>query len=335
MKKILLLLNLVVSVAIYSQVLETENFDLLTVGNVANNITGTSAGQGGYYLYASGGAVTDAQIVNEGGTQGKVLQVTASAGTASKFVYKGGLAALWASRTSGNNVVDVEYDFFTGPTTTSKNTYQLRIYDATGKTLVGLTFAADTKIISGLAYYINGTTSGTYIFPLGPSTTDPDITLPANTWVRVGCSFNKTTGEVDWKGPGFNSYVIGASIAVDIDEVDFLVGGGTGNTISTTAKYDNYSAVAKSATALLSTATAAVVSNNFTIYPNPATDIVNISKNSAIEITAINISDINGRIVKQVATNVEAISVSDLSPGVYFVKINTASDTATTKLVKN
>ena len=76
-------------------------------------------------------------------------------------------------------------------------------------------------------------------------------------------------------------------------------------------------------------------SNNFTIYPNPATDIVNISKNSAIEITAINISDINGRIVKQVATNVEAISVSDLSPGIYFVKINTASGTATTKLVKN
>ena len=76
-------------------------------------------------------------------------------------------------------------------------------------------------------------------------------------------------------------------------------------------------------------------SKNFTIYPNPTNDIVNISKNSTVEIKSVTVTDMNGRIVKEIANEVESINIAELSAGVYFLKINTAEGTATTKLVKN
>ena len=77
------------------------------------------------------------------------------------------------------------------------------------------------------------------------------------------------------------------------------------------------------------------VKQNFSIYPNPANDVVTISKNNAIEIIAVNISDINGRVVKEVANDIASINISDLNAGVYFLKINTAEGSGTTKLIKN
>lgn len=73
----------------------------------------------------------------------------------------------------------------------------------------------------------------------------------------------------------------------------------------------------------------------FSIYPNPANDIVNISKNSTVEIKSISIADINGRIVKEINNEVASINIADLSAGVYFLKISTAEGTGTTKLIKN
>ena len=75
--------------------------------------------------------------------------------------------------------------------------------------------------------------------------------------------------------------------------------------------------------------------NNFTVSPNPMNDVVNITKNNSLEITAATITDINGRVVKQVNNNVESINVADLNAGVYFLKVATAEGFGTTKLIKN
>ncbi len=74
--------------------------------------------------------------------------------------------------------------------------------------------------------------------------------------------------------------------------------------------------------------------NNFTVYPNPATDVVNISNANNLEITNTVITDINGRIVKQVNSAVESINVGDLNTGVYFLKVTTADGVGVTKFVK-
>ena len=74
---------------------------------------------------------------------------------------------------------------------------------------------------------------------------------------------------------------------------------------------------------------------NFAVYPNPATDVIKISNVNNLDITNLTITDINGRTMKQVNTSIEAINVSDLNSGIYFLKIKTAQGEGVTKFVKN
>ncbi len=75
--------------------------------------------------------------------------------------------------------------------------------------------------------------------------------------------------------------------------------------------------------------------NNFAVYPNPVNDVVNISSLNNSEITKVSITDINGRVVREINSNVSSISVGDLNAGIYFLKINTAEGVGTSKFVKN
>ena len=78
--------------------------------------------------------------------------------------------------------------------------------------------------------------------------------------------------------------------------------------------------------------------SNFALYPNPASDVVNISANNGIAMTAAKITDINGRTVKTQAVNAIStaeINVSDLSAGVYFIAVETADGKGTAKFIKN
>jgi hypothetical protein len=74
--------------------------------------------------------------------------------------------------------------------------------------------------------------------------------------------------------------------------------------------------------------------SNFAVYPNPATDVINISNVNNLEITKSTISDVNGRIVKQISSSLNAINVGDLSAGVYFLNVTTTEGVGITKFVK-
>lgn len=75
--------------------------------------------------------------------------------------------------------------------------------------------------------------------------------------------------------------------------------------------------------------------SNFAVYPNPANDFIKISNLNQLDVKSTVITDINGRIVKSFSSAVESITISDLTPGVYFLKISTASGEGVTKIVKN
>jgi hypothetical protein len=55
MKKLLLLSLFIFPLLSNAQVLLTENFNSLNVGNISNETTGAVAGQGSYYLFSSNG----------------------------------------------------------------------------------------------------------------------------------------------------------------------------------------------------------------------------------------------------------------------------------------
>ncbi|MFZ4435623.1 MAG: choice-of-anchor J domain-containing protein [Flavobacterium psychrophilum] len=74
---------------------------------------------------------------------------------------------------------------------------------------------------------------------------------------------------------------------------------------------------------------------NFSVYPNPATTILNINNRNNLEITSAQITDVNGRVVSQVNGTVSQINIADLTAGVYFLKVTSSQGVGTTRVVKN
>ncbi len=350
MKKLLLSITLALSIqCINAQDLETENFTALTVGNIGTDLAGTTTGQGGWSIL--NGAAADYQIVSKPAPYGNVLQLTgeSTAATTARYITKGDLST-WGTRTVGNNILEVEFDLNTGAISASRNTFQCRLYSDAFLTLAGIyldknyaTTAAPTALfpnsLRGLARYTAGTppATGAYSFGLG-TTALPNLVYPNDTWIRVGFSFNQTTGEVKWKGPSLNGFIMGAGTALVPGEIDFLVTNIAGNTVAATAFIDNYVARASSTDTLLGvetrTRTVAV-----STYPNPTVDVINVYNSNNLELSSYKVIDLKGTVIKSGILNNtldQKINVSELSQGVYMLKLNTTDNTTITKkIVKN
>ena len=72
----------------------------------------------------------------------------------------------------------------------------------------------------------------------------------------------------------------------------------------------------------------------FSVYPNPANDVINVSYADAID--GVTITDLNGRVVKQVVLGVNEaqINIADLSQGVYILNVSANGKSITEKIVK-
>ena len=69
---------------------------------------------------------------------------------------------------------------------------------------------------------------------------------------------------------------------------------------------------------------------SISIYPNPATDYINVSTD---EVNEINVYSLTGAIVAR-STNSTTVDVSHLSTGNYIVRIVTPNGVSTSKLIK-
>lgn len=72
----------------------------------------------------------------------------------------------------------------------------------------------------------------------------------------------------------------------------------------------------------------------FTLYPNPAKDVLNIQTKQDLEVNSIEIYNQLGQIVMAVTNAVNSVDVANLASGTYFVKVNTEKGSANTKFVK-
>ena len=78
------------------------------------------------------------------------------------------------------------------------------------------------------------------------------------------------------------------------------------------------------------------LSSNFSVYPNPATNVINFFNDANAVVSIVEMADLNGRVVKSQKINATEgqISVSDLATGMYIMKITTDQGVATKKIVK-
>jgi len=243
---------LVAASASADTVLQSTNFNAssgFTLGALATDSTGTTAGQGGWYTYTTGlGGSANWTIANDpasGGTHGQVLATTAgttaTGNNATRFAWTDDIHN--ASRPAGETLIACTYDFYVGGSATSTNRYGAYMYDASGaKILSGVTVQNNTGQLYIVGSYNNAGTVGNYSFSTGTSGI-----LARNTWVTLACTFDMVTGRFQG-GYSTNGgvtftlfYVDGAAAGTAVDELDLIgsVNSGTAAQGGTTGYYDN------------------------------------------------------------------------------------------------
>ena len=134
-----------------------------------------------------------------------------------------------------------------------------------------------------------------------------------------------------------------------------MVGSGTGSTATETVSIANLAGgpstgrvfgyngansatcytlnVARTSAAFFGEETAA---STYSVYPNPTKDKLAISSTNRDEVMKVEVTDINGKVLstRELRSN-EVIDVSDISSGIYFVKIvSTDNEVTQIKFVK-
>lgn len=321
MKKTLLTLIVLSSVYAQAQILQEENFDALNLGSAIGQATPV------YALY--GGASADYSIVTSG--TGKALQISAPAlATDYRYMWKNGLAAAWTARTTGNNIFQVQYDYFTGPASTSTNGGGIEVIDEpAGKVFCGISVNQATKAVMGLYTTTTGTNSSTDV---GAGLIPATVILPANTWVRLGIAYNTSNGTVTYKGPGFTKVLTGTLITSPA-EIDYAAYNWTStNTIASTHLIDNMvSNAVATENLLLATSDAVLKDKGIKIFPNPAVDFINVESKS--KILNVYIYDISG-IRMDANLSDSKVDVKNLQSGVYMLGLKTESGLVTKKFIK-
>ena len=230
-------------------VVSQQNFDNLSIGNLASDTTGTTSGQGGWYIFGS--VASYAQVVSDpnAGTHngGQVLQTqAATSGTSTRFTWNDDVYNTMGSNPAENNVFNMTYDFYMGgASATSTNRYGNYLYDTTGtKILAGCTMQNSTGQFYLLSNYNNAGTIGNFSFSTGTSGI-----LARNTWYTFQYSFNTTTGRVTAGFKAFGAatftdfFVDGAaagSVAGEYDLIGSVNAAAAGT--STLGFYDNINA---------------------------------------------------------------------------------------------
>lgn len=318
------------SVFVSAQVLESDNYNALIVGNVGTDVSGATPGQGGIYTYS--GANTDYKIATIDVAHGNSLQITSGAGVAAadnRYAFKVGLADAWNVRTAGNDIIKGTLELYTG-TSTGNNRMASVIYGAAAG-IVGISYNSQTKVVNGFANLTNNTTLATGFFSI---TGISALVLPANTWVSVGYTYDSVNGVITYTVNGttstlnINGYTVTKNLVpVEHDIASFPL---AGNTASTTAAVDNVTISATNSAALGTAVVGQIGKVEISLYPNPTSDYLNFSA----KVKSVQIFDAAGRNVSAGKAVNNQVDVRNLAKGVYMVKFETENGTQTQKFIK-
>ena len=79
--------------------------------------------------------------------------------------------------------------------------------------------------------------------------------------------------------------------------------------------------------------TADFFNKNFSLYPNPTSDVLHLEARNGVEIASVQVIDMMGRVVKTQKGG-QSIQVADLAAGTYSIEIQSAEGKATSKFIK-
>ena len=352
MQKYLLIAAAVVfSTTLSAQVLYTENFNSLTIGNLGTDTTGATPGQGGWFTHTDVwtaptpvlGPNTDYQIAAESG-KGNVLKIQCMQTTqhVKNKVFRTGLKTLWQQRTTGNNVLKFTFDYFTEDhnNVSADDRANTFFYNNQGELLFGY----GILVKSGSPYFNipnkpNGNTSGMLEYANGQQ-----VLLPKNTWVTFELYVDYTNSKIYYSIPYLNYTVAFNILALDpngngdrdgMPDKLVLENYAIGVNKNFAIKFDNIGIAAQNTVPTLSINEQ--LAAKFNLYPNPATNVVNITNAENMQVQQVTIYDSSGKQLSTQSFNNETqiqLNIENLPSGTYMLHLQTNEGTAVKKLVK-
>ncbi|HUH25544.1 MAG TPA: T9SS type A sorting domain-containing protein [Flavobacterium sp.] len=339
-----------------AQVLYTENFNNLAVGEVSTDPTGVTPGKGGWFVEKIMTPTTfPVEIVPEVG-RGNVLIIgsnknnTNGNGNGANLIQKN-INTLWNNRTVGNNVLKLEYEVYL----LGNSQYAI-------ESVVALRNTSNIwmeRIV--IANYYNSKTPSTpqahlysEYYDLSPTPVNKRLNLgsnntpdydnfPYNTWLSVELFIDYTYEAGTINGGKIYVYIPTLNILktanfthTEVIELLNIYGFGGGD-FSLAIKYDNIKLTALKVLPSYILNTPDFISNKFNLFPNPATDIITITNNENIGIEKIEVYDVMGKQLQTTLYNGAhevQLNTSDLSVGTYLLHITTNEGVGIKKLIK-
>ena len=336
-----------------AQVLYNETFDTYTLGNLGTDVTGTTAGQGGWLT--KGATNANYAIIAEP-NKGKVLNMFANMPQDQFYgtfeMKKEGLKALINQRAVGNEVFKVEFDIYTGlqiPTvasdvpvvfaihtdvkifnnTTGLFSFQFDNYDGRLNFFSndGNHLTANDLFYGNKGKSLNFSTWYTVIVYVDYPNDKIYVEIPAINTIRKGDFLVKSTSTNTAQDFKFNSILINTFTHNIINTI----------TIKHEARFDNVKITAIQSVPAHVLSTNEVLNEQFNVYPNPATNVVNISNSATIAVNKVVLYDVSGKLLKEETYNSTEpiqVNVANLPSGTYVFHIETDQGTAVKKVVK-
>ena len=199
--------------------------------------------------------------------------------------------------------------YFSGSSTTAATNAFLftRALNLQANEQVTLTFytrlGSATGTNQNLKVWVNGTPSAVGATQLGT-----DITITGATYTLQTRTFTATTAGTYYFIFHNATPIVAAATSLRLDTVNMTSVLGTNDFLS----------------------------SNFSVFPNPAKNVINFSNDTNAVVSLVEMTDLNGRVIKSQKVNATEgqISISDLATGMYMMKITTDQGVATKKIVK-
>jgi len=336
-----------------AQVLYSENFDNLAIGNVGTDSTGATAGKGGWYTLCQ----TDVpnynnsyfNITNVSG-RGNVLEITSlpfAAPYGQVILQKKDLHLLWNTRTNGNEVCKIEFDFYTESPINGGGVTQFYLMGNQDILMSpqDISNQAITGFLRQMGYFSSNLKFRYHLADIIDTKT-PNIFVPENTWINVKIYLDYENNKIYLNIPMLNIWVI---------KNDFLINSSSFSKdnylpksiiLQTTRQfypnspqhrimYDNF--ILEALTTMPTVSLDNLLSSKFNLYPNPAKNIVNITNNENLGIELIKIYDSNGKLINTKTFSREPnvqLDISNYAAGTYFLHISSTKGTAIKKVIK-
>ena len=332
---------------INAQVLYTENFNNHTIGNLGTDTSGTMPGQGGWfthtYKYNASppvvGPNADYQIAAESG-KGNILKIKSfvSNDHAFNIVFRADIDQYWQQRTAGNNVLKFSFDYFLDGT--PLGSFWIDFHNSNGKLLFGYYIELDTDRLNyTIADKPNSFTASRLKYANGQL-----VIIPKSKWITLELYVDYNNSKVYYSIPSLNYTVAFNMLPLDPDgngdhngmpqKLRIMSQKGGVNS-DYTIRIDNINMSAQNTVPALSTNN--VLAATFNLYPNPATNLVNITNSENRLVHQVTIYDTSGKQLSTQNFNNEPeiqLNVENLASGLYMLHLQINEGTAVKKLVK-